>query len=83
MLNSDMTYRDRLIALEVKSLQDFGYPACSAETLMVDELYRAFFISHLREARAVAKAPQREVIDGLLQELEPLPQPLLGKRGAK
>jgi hypothetical protein len=41
--------REKLIMAGVKNLKDYGYPSCSPENIMTDQIYKAFFASMLRD----------------------------------
>jgi len=41
--------KDKLIAAGVKNLQSFGYPKCSAENILTDRVYKAFFSEMLKD----------------------------------
>jgi hypothetical protein len=39
--------RDKIIDAGVKQLRDFGYPGVTADNILTDRLYRAFFRKQL------------------------------------
>ena len=61
--------RDNLIAAGVKNLKEYGYPGCNKKTILTDDVYKAFFISMLKDNKGF-RADIDAVIDGLLAELE-------------
>jgi len=56
--------KDKLIAAGVKNLQEFGYPACDKENILTDQVYKAFFVSMLKENKGNGKA-----VDAAIDEL--------------
>lgn len=43
------TIRDKLIKAGVKNLREFGYAKCSADNILTDYVYRAFFRKMVEE----------------------------------
>lgn len=41
--------RQHLISAGVKNLREFGYPDCDEENILTDQIYKAFFISMLKD----------------------------------
>jgi hypothetical protein len=41
--------RDMLLSAGVKNLIEFGYPNCTKENILTDQIYKAFFISMLKD----------------------------------
>lgn len=58
--------RDKLIAAGVRNLREFGYPHVTADNLLTDEVYSAFFASMLRDNKGNGVDTE---IDALLSEL--------------
>lgn len=44
-----MNIRNKLIAAGVKNLQEYGYPGVTADNIMSDQIYSAFFLSMLND----------------------------------
>lgn len=64
------TPRDQLITSGVRSLHEFGYPNCTAATILTDEIYKQFFKSLLVEAKeSTDVASAVSVINGLIAEV--------------
>lgn len=61
--------RKQLIENGVRNLREFGYPGCTADNIVTDSLYRAFFINMLGESRGKNPRVDQE-IDKLLKEIE-------------
>jgi hypothetical protein len=59
--------RDKLIAAGVKNLREFGYPSCTAENILTDDIFKAFFVGMLKDNKG--KGADKE-IDALLAELK-------------
>jgi len=56
--------KDKLIAAGVKNLREFGYPKCNAENILTDMVYKAFFVSMLKDNKG--HSPQ---VDKAIDEL--------------
>lgn len=56
--------KKRLISAGVKNLHDYGYPNCNVENITQDEIYKAFFVSMLKQNKGV-----RRDIDEAINEL--------------
>ena len=56
--------KDKLIAAGVKNLREFGYPKCNAENILTDQIYKAFFVSMLKDNKG--HSPQ---VDKAIDEL--------------
>ena len=56
--------KDKLIAAGVKNLHEFGYPGCTAENILTDGIYKAFFKRMLEENKG-----QREDVDKAIDAL--------------
>jgi len=41
--------RSKLVSAGVKNLREFGYPHCDDKNILTDEIYKAFFVSMLRD----------------------------------
>ena len=41
--------RDQLVIAGVKNLKEFGYPSVTAKNILTDLIYKAFFVSMLRD----------------------------------
>ena len=60
--------KDKLIAAGVKNLREYGYPACNKENILTDLIYRAFFVSMLKDNKGI-NAEADKAIDELLEKL--------------
>lgn len=60
--------RTHLITAGVANLKSYGYPHCTAENILSDKVYSAFFKSMLDDNKGHSKAVDAE-IDALLAEL--------------
>lgn len=56
----------RLVDAGVRNLREFGYPNCTKENILTDEIYKAFFAQMLRENRGKMAAAD-PAIDDLLK----------------
>ena len=59
--------RDKLIAAGVKNLQEFGYPHCTKDNILIDMVYSRFFLSMLKDQGTQPKVIQ-SAIDELISE---------------
>ncbi len=41
--------RSKLISAGVKNLREFGYPSCDDKNILTDQIFKAFFVSMLRD----------------------------------
>lgn len=57
---------EKLIAAGVNNLHVFGYPHCDKDNILTDEVYRAFFVSMLKENKGKAGRDVDIAIDALL-----------------
>ena len=62
--------KDKLIAAGVKNMREFGYRECSADNILTDAVYRAFFASMLKDNKGKAGKEVDDAIDGLLKACE-------------
>lgn len=65
---------ERLIAAGVKNLKEFGYPHVTAENILTDDVYRAFFVNMVRDSLIeleYVKSPN-SVIREAIKELKKL-----------
>ena len=60
--------KDKLIAAGVKNLHEFGYPGCTTENILTDDIYKAFFQRMLEENKG-QRDDIDEVIDALLTQI--------------
>lgn len=61
--------RKKLIDAGVANLKEFGYAACNKENILTDTVYKAFFVSMLKDNKGFR--PDIDlVIDSLISELE-------------
>lgn len=60
--------RSHLLRAGVANLKEYGYPACTAENILTDKVYSAFFKSMLDDNKGHSKEVDRE-IDALLSAL--------------
>jgi hypothetical protein len=61
--------REKLITSGVRNLRTFGYPAVTAENILTDEIYSAFFSGMLKDAKGASEEVDTAV-DSLLAEIE-------------
>jgi len=61
--------RNKLIAAGVNNLKEFGYPECNKENILTDKVYKAFFVSMLKDNKGV-RSDIDTVIDALISDLE-------------
>ena len=59
--------RDKIIAAGVRNLKEFGYPEASAQNILTDQIYRAFFKSMLEDN--LGKGADKPV-KALLEEIQ-------------
>jgi len=62
--------RKKLIAAGVKNLKEFGYPLCNEQNLLTDQVYKAFFLSMLKDNLGNSNKEVDEVIRTLIAEIE-------------
>jgi len=62
--------RAHLLAAGVKNLQTFGYPAVTAENIMTDAVYRAFFKGMLEDNVGLSTAKVDSVITAMIAEID-------------
>ena len=55
-----------LIRAGVKNLKEFGYPGCNEKNILTDQIYKAFFLSMLKDRE---NRGQREDVDKVMDEL--------------
>lgn len=60
--------REHLLKAGVKNLKEFGYPEVTTDTILTDEIYKAFFKSMLEDNLGNGKQVD-EVINQLLSEV--------------
>lgn len=58
--------RNKLLAAGVRNLKEFGYPHVNVDNILTDEIYKAFFVSMLRDN--LGKGADKD-IKALLAEL--------------
>ena len=56
--------KEKLIAAGVKNLHAFGYPKCDQYNILTDQVYKAFFVSMLKDNKG-----NGESIDKAIDEL--------------
>jgi hypothetical protein len=61
---------EKLIAAGVKNLRAYGYPQCDKANILTDQIYRAFFVSMLKDNKGKAGAAVDKAIDNLLARCE-------------
>jgi hypothetical protein len=59
---------DKLIAAGVQNLREYGYPECNKANILTDMIYRAFFVSMLKDNKGKAGAAVDKAIDNLLEK---------------
>jgi hypothetical protein len=64
-----MSIRDVLIARGVANLQEFGYGHVTAESILTDEIYGAFFLRMLEDNQPRAEGETLAAINQLIAEL--------------
>lgn len=68
---SDEEIRKAILAAGVKNLRRFGYPKCTAENILVDQVYKAFFKAVLEDEENITdNADTERVRKQLLRELK-------------
>ena len=60
--------RDKIIAAGVANLKEFGYPRVTAENILTDRIYSAFFRSIL-EGNLGDPAHDQSILEGLIAEI--------------
>ena len=60
--------KEKLIAAGVKNLREFGYQHCTADNILTDEVYKAFF-KHMLEENKGQLSDVDEAIEALLAEI--------------
>lgn len=60
--------QSRLIKQGVRNLRQFGYPNCTEQNILTDDIYKAFFANMLRENRGQVAAAD-PAIDELLEQV--------------
>lgn len=60
--------RTKIIAAGVKNLHAYGYPEATPETILTDDIYKAFFRSMLEDNKGKAGKAVDDVLDALLKE---------------
>lgn len=63
------TIRKQLITAGVRNLRTFGYPDCSAENILTDDIYSQFFVGMLNDNKGKGSRAVNMAIDGLLAEV--------------
>jgi len=61
--------KDRLIEAGVKNLKIYGYPECNKDNILTDQIYKAFFVSMLKDNKGNGAAIDK-AIDELLAVCE-------------
>ena len=61
---------EKLIAAGVKNLHAFGYPECDKANILTDQIYKAFFMSMLKDNKGSAGAAVDRAISNLLARCE-------------
>lgn len=69
--------RDGLIHAGVRNLHAYGYPSCNTTNILTDMIYKAFFISMLRDN--LGKGADKD-INSLLVELEKKTTPVKARK---
>jgi hypothetical protein len=69
-IDGQQMMEEKLIAAGVKNLHEYGYPYCSKSNILTDQIYRAFFVSMLKENKGKAGATVDMAIDSLLAKCE-------------
>lgn len=59
--------KNMLVMAGVKNLNAYGYPDCTPENIKTDAIYKAFFVSMLKDNKGNGKDID-EAIDSLLSE---------------
>lgn len=62
--------RNRLISAGVRNLKEFGYPNVSADNLITDRVYRAFFKSMLEDNKGKGYDAEVDELLSLLTDIE-------------
>lgn len=66
--------RKALIKAGVENLKEYGYPAVTAENILTDRIYSAFFKSMLADNKGKAGPKVDKVLDDLAAEIERVEQ---------
>ena len=56
----------KLITAGVRNLQEFGCPNCDKDNILIDDIYKQFFLSMLQENKGQAGHDVDIVIDSLI-----------------
>jgi hypothetical protein len=59
----------KLIAAGVKNLKEFGYPGVDSENILTDDVFKAFFLSMLKDNKG-QRADIDKAIDSLIMKIE-------------
>lgn len=58
--------KEKLIAAGVKNLKEFGYPHCTKDNILTDQVYKQFFNNMLKENLGKAGSKVDEAINELI-----------------
>lgn len=61
--------RQKLIQAGVKNLKEFGYPKVDKDNILIDEVYKRFFLAMLKDNLGYTDEIDTE-IDKLIKEIE-------------
>lgn len=59
--------KEKPVSAGVQNLRNFGYPGCNKDNILTDEIYKAFFVSMLRDNKGYSSEVD-DAIDELLLE---------------
>lgn len=59
----------KLIRAGVANLREFGYPQCTEQNILTDTIYKAFFLSMLKDNLGAAGAAVDVEINNLIREI--------------
>jgi hypothetical protein len=62
--------KDKLITAGVRNLKEFGYPYCTKDNILTDEVYSVFFKSMLETNLGKAGKKVDEVIQELINTIK-------------
>lgn len=65
--------KNKLIAAGVKNLHEYGYSHCDKDNILTDQIYKAFFMSMLKDNKGKAGGAVDAAIDSLLLKCEQSP----------
>jgi len=55
--------KDQLISAGVKNLKAYGYPECNKDNILTDQIYKAFFVSMLKDNKGNGAAIDKAIYE--------------------